>query len=456
MKSLTSRVLAVLGTSGSGIMSEAFLLSTRLREDSSTASGGGDEEEAKNTPPIRATPGSSDDFGPAEAPPGVPLGPNKPGPPEAKPGPPGPNGPPGPTDPHTTPVLNPRHTEDDFYNDVKWQCMKTDKKGDSLPFGPGDTFQPLYYIEPFDHNSAAFKHLNGIRNRINKALGPGEIRPPQLILIDMIMSKEHGDQVWQFLESKMRSAEVAALKADARKIAFDPQIRPKLKQLIQPRSLEPAPSGSMNPKALVLEIRPSSGTQYAFANFRTRFYHLLEKSMEEHCPGKVNVCREKQWSTYRMFDQYFSHVVFACGDKDPWFAINDHWWPHDLLVRRDISNSMMYPHSTIVSDIGFWARAAQGNPGEDPVLTNAVGQFGSAAIKNVVARATADGGLDPKGLQELSDELWPNELSPLRGRAPALDPHGPGQIHHAEISRGHQPCRNLLPAEPETINLGKP
>eukprot|EP00392_Amoebophrya_sp_AT5.2_P009312 g9340.t1 len=283
MKSLTSRVLAVLGTSGSGIMSEAFLLSTRLREDSSTASCGGDEGKKKNPPAIGATPGGNDDVGPAEAPPGGPVGP-KPGPPGAKPGPPGAKpGPPG--------------ANDDFYNDVKWQCMKTDKKGDNLPFGPGPTFQPLYYIEHFDRNSATFKELHDIRNGINKVLGPDEIRPPHLTLIDMIMSKkvkmivQHGDQIWKFLESKKNSAEVAALKADARKIVFD-EHKAWLTQL--------------NPKALVLEYlmpRPSLGMQPPITTFRTRFYQLLQKLMAEHCPGQVNVCREQQWIEHGNFSR---------------------------------------------------------------------------------------------------------------------------------------------------------
>eukprot|EP00391_Amoebophrya_sp_Ameob2_P009831 CAMPEP_0178988706 /NCGR_PEP_ID=MMETSP0795-20121207/3952_1 /TAXON_ID=88552 /ORGANISM="Amoebophrya sp., Strain Ameob2" /LENGTH=427 /DNA_ID=CAMNT_0020679995 /DNA_START=135 /DNA_END=1418 /DNA_ORIENTATION=- len=427
MKSLTSRVLAVLGTSGSGIMSEAFLLSTRLREDSSTASCGGDEGKKKNPPAIGATPGGNDDVGPAEAPPGGPVGP-KPGPPGAKPGPPGANGhpgtngppgangPSGPNDSHT-PVLNPQQTEDDFYNDVKWQCMKTDKKGDNLPFGPGPTFQPLYYIEHFDRNSATFKELHDIRNGINKVLGPDEIRPPHLTLIDMIMSKKHGDQIWKFLESKKNSAEVAALKADARKIVFD-EHKAWLTQL--------------NPKALVLEYlmpRPSLGMQPPITTFRTRFYQLLQKLMAEHCPGQVNVCREQQWST--------QHVVFACGDNDPWFAINSLWW----------GKGVMRPHSTIASNIGFWALAARKIPGK-----KGLGHFGSPAIEKVVAKATAADGLDGKAVQELTHELINNGAWP----AASVDPHGPGQIHHAEISRGHQPCRNLLPAEPETINLGKP
>eukprot|EP00392_Amoebophrya_sp_AT5.2_P010660 g10725.t1 len=62
MKSLTSRVLAVLGTSGSGIMSEAFLLSTRLREDSSsTACCGGDEGAGGPVGPKPGPPGPKPD-----------------------------------------------------------------------------------------------------------------------------------------------------------------------------------------------------------------------------------------------------------------------------------------------------------------------------------------------------------------------------------------------------------
>mmetsp|Transcript_28697 Transcript_28697/g.72669 ORF Transcript_28697/g.72669 Transcript_28697/m.72669 type:complete len:366 (-) Transcript_28697:193-1290(-) len=265
----------------------------------------------------------------------------------------------------------------------KFSCQHPGGKGAATtaePFGAAGPGKGLYYLEnfgsPFESLVASTRRT--ILDLVNLPMATdartnGKDQAPHLSLIDMQVNPKYADYVWNYLKNPRNNWEWKELQDLAGKIEFTGE----------------ADLAMVGPKALALELKMKDENQ--ITKFRTRFYQLLEAVMTTECAhrGKTyNICQNGEWST--------EHVVFACGEDDPWFAVKKLWF----------GKGVFRPHSTILPVAFFKKMATDTKNAANPKAWH--NTFGSDKVRAILAHHT---NTDSVGLTEKSVEMLKDELT---------------------------------------------